>query len=316
MRPTTIPACSAALLLAACAGADTKTFDNEDGDYLWFAGANWDPDGVPGLSDEAIVSTDGVVVAQSQLVEVSRLECTSGLKLTGISGLTVLGNSTITDFEIATSLNAPIIADGPLLIQGRSVFRSTAVFRGFAETTIAGQMDFGQGHFLDPGVTLNITGTVDDTPVAPTPGGRAEEGAVCRITGTFITRTGFFTSVGSGKWVVDGGEFEYFDSNTRGTGGRIQMDSGVIRATLGQWELNNHDIRGGRLDVLGGGRLRLNSTTVSSSRIDATRYSNDTGSKGPSSSGGRSRSAPPRTRSAAGRARSACATTPSRSTAT
>ena len=276
MRPTTIPACSAALLLALSAGADTKSFDNEDGDYLWFAGANWDPDGVPGLSDEAIVSTDQVVVAQSNIVEVSTLMCDSGLKLTGISGLTVLGPSQVTDFEIATSLNAPIIADGPLLIQGSSEFRSTAVFRGVAETTIDGQLIFGSGHFIDPGVTINIVGTVSDTPLVLSPsGGQAQDGAVCRIAGTFITRRGAFTSFGSGKWLVDGGEFEMFDPSSRITSGRIQMNSGTIRATVGSWELNNHDIRGGTLEAIGGGFLRLNSTAVSAPRIDATQYRND-----------------------------------------
>ncbi len=276
MRFITALGLSSALVLVQTAHGGGKTFDNEDGDYLWFSGPNWDPDGVPGLGDDVFVSADGVVLAQSDLVEVSTLMCDSGLKLAGISGLTVLGASQITDFEIATSLNAPIIADGPLLIQGNSVFRSTAVFRGVAETTIDGQMQFGSGHFIDPGVTINIVGTVDDTPIQLSPsGGQAQDGAVCRITGTFITRRGAFTSVGSGKWLVDGGEFEMFDPNTRITSGRIQMDSGTIRATVGTWELNNHDIRGGTLEAIGDGFLRLNRTAVSAPRIDATRYSND-----------------------------------------
>lgn len=276
MRFITALGLSSALVLVQAAHGGGKTFDNEDGDYLWFSGPNWDPDGVPGLGDDVFVSADGVVLAQSDLVEVSTLMCDSGLKLAGISGLTVLGASQITDFEIATSLNAPIIADGPLLIQGNSVFRSTAVFRGVAETTIDGQLQFGSGHFIDPGVTINIVGTVDDTPIQLSPsGGQAQDGAVCRITGTFITRRGTFTSVGSGKWLVDGGEFEMFDPNTRITSGRIQMDSGTIRATVGTWELNNHDIRGGTLEAIGDGFLRLNRTAVSAPRIDATRYSND-----------------------------------------
>ena len=173
-------------------------------------------------------------------------------------------------------LNAPIIADGPLLIQGNSELRSTPVFRGVAETTIEGSMRFGSGYFIDPFVTLNIAGTADDGPlVLSGNGGRAYDGAVCRITGTFLTRTGFMTSFGSGKWVVDGGTLEMFDPSSRITSGRIQMNSGVMRATVGSWELNNHDIRGGTLEAIGGGFLRLNATTASSPRIDATRYSND-----------------------------------------
>ncbi len=276
MRLFTITAVSSALVMACGVRADTKIFDNEDGDYLWFSGANWNPDGVPGLGDDVIVSTDGVVIAQSDLVEVSTLMCDSGLRLEGISGLTVLGPSQITNFEIQTSLNAPIIADGPLLIRGNSEFRGTPVFRGVAETTIDGVMGFGSGYFIDPGVTLNIAGTADDQPlVLSGNGGRAYDGAVCRITGTFLTRTGFMTSFGSGKWLVDGGELEMFDDNSRITSGRIQMNSGTLRATVGSWELNNHDIRGGTLEAIGGGFLRLNATTASSPRVDATRYSND-----------------------------------------
>ena len=109
MRLITALGLSSALAMSHAAYADGKIFDNEDGDYLWFSGANWNPDGVPGLGDDAIVSTDGVVIATSDLVEVSTLMCDSGLRLEGISGLTVLGASQITNFEIQTSLNAPIM---------------------------------------------------------------------------------------------------------------------------------------------------------------------------------------------------------------
>jgi hypothetical protein len=203
--PIVVPVAIAAFAAcAAPAAAQSFVWDNEAGDYLWFEGMNWDPDGVPTGAD-AIAEADDIIVAASQLVDVNSIFSTGpGLRLTGLASLRVQGLSEIVGLIIDTSIITDITANGPLLITGPSEFNSTVVFNGGSTVAVDSGV-FNEGFFADTDV--EITGNVTLDPRAGAPGG----GAVARsadvtVTGTLNLRPGSNVSSGlfPARWNLEG----------------------------------------------------------------------------------------------------------------
>ncbi|USO00238.1 MAG: hypothetical protein H6810_06150 [Phycisphaeraceae bacterium] len=253
--------------LALCAGlavAAPKDWDGGAGNLLWFADLNWDPDGVPGPADQANVDIGTPVVADGLPLSVERLHVTSGLALVS-SSLHVTGDSSITGLATSGCCSTNITADAGLAIDGTSTFLKRPIFKGAGATTIAGTAVMTDGMTVDNNAHVVIAGhdVLSNT-------GQINDGGECRITGTLSLDTGSLLTFGAGQWLVDGGVAEKVGPGAATVQGNLVLQSGTVRADEGTWDLLNHDLRGGTLEVTNAGTLLVRATGVPT--YDATAY--------------------------------------------
>ena len=238
--------------LGGAARGQTKTWDGEAGVPDWFADANWNPDGAPGIGDSVLVNSAGPVVCQSNTINVLSATISSGLIIDS-GGLVLGGTSQITGLTIQGCCTAVVDTGGALTIDGVSTFLKGVRFQGTGETTIAGTAFFDDLLWVEGGHVVTLLGDASsDNSIDPRNGSQVViegtlemlPGAAFRGSGGGVTR-----NLGTVKSVAPGDVWTF---------GSMTTESGTIRAEAGAFHLNgDNPVDHGTLEALPGAAIVL-----------------------------------------------------------
>lgn len=105
----------------------TYTWDNGGGTSAWTTAANWDPNGIPGASDNAIINTAVTVeVSDARSVTSLTIEHASALfRVTSSGSMSVGGNLVLTDGTIETQAAFPTVTGSFSMAAGTVQFTGT-----------------------------------------------------------------------------------------------------------------------------------------------------------------------------------------------
>ena len=271
MRYTSVLLCLVGL--AACrAAAQSKTWDGGAGSSDWFAGLNWDPDGVPGVSDAVVVDQGAPVVAGAADVNVRSLFVTTGMELVSRS-LSLAEPSTISNFTLRGCCSRDITTQGLLTINGNSSFVQSTEFRGPGGTLIDGTATSEQ-FMRSVGSVLTIRGILDARARV-----EAWDGGVVEVRGSLVLRPTADMDENSGGLTrmtpagrigligTDANDLSFIDARLVANGGLLYADRGVLELR-GEYTLSDTDI-----DVGDGGEVWL--TGSFPNEIDSVMLSGD-----------------------------------------
>ena len=252
-------------------GGPAIIWDGEAGDGLFFNATNWDPDGVPGLNDEALITMGGPVTAANMPIEVERLTVQSGLNLES-SSIQVQFLSSVNNL-ITTGCCATGIDSGieKLIIKGDSFLFKRAVFLG-ANTELQDTTTFFDGTTVRPGSSLSIKG---QTTFASNVHSMESTGAV-DIDGTLDLQTATLFSSGNpdAEWVFNGGTLKASGSGTSNVNDPMAMTNGTITADAVQLDINQrYEISDSQAQVMNNGTIRfLNGTLIGTNPLGISSF--------------------------------------------
>lgn len=248
----------------------TRTFDNEDGDYDWYADANWNPDGVPEDKDAVIINTDQPVIvinpAGNNLV-LGSIICMSGLTKSN-GDLTVNGASEIVRFMHTSCCTDLIVANGSLRLEDASILTRVS-FRGGGGITIAGDSIVDFSPLIQGTAQVTLTGNT----LAPGGFRLADSGRLV-ISGQIpLPRAASISP--SGPQVLqltqlDGGELGFFDDvATNNRFAAISTDftaqAGTIYADNGEFSVSSplYRLSGTTLEARNQGTINVDGGSIS-----------------------------------------------------
>lgn len=239
--------------LAASALGQSKEWDGGAGSTDWFAGLNWDPDGVPGSNDAVLVQ--GVVpVAQAADINVRSLLVDTGLVLDSRS-LILAEPSTITGFTLQGCCTRSITTQQLLTLNGVTTLAKGTIFGGPGGATIAGTATSAEIVRVN-GTLLTIAGSlVASGNVEPWSGG------IVDVTGTLALRApGDLDEVSGGLTrLSSGGQIGMLGANANDqvtVDARLEADAGTLFADRGILDLRGeYALESTTIDVTDGGEV-------------------------------------------------------------
>ncbi len=252
-------------------GGPAIIWDNEAGDGLFFKPMNWDPDGVPGLNDEALISMGGPVTAANMPIEVERLTVQSGLNLES-SSIQVQFLSSVNNL-ITTGCCATGIDSGieKLIIKGDSFLFKRAIFLG-ASTELQDTTTFFDGSTIRADSSLSIKG---EAIYASNVHSMEAMGEV-DIDGTLNLQTATLFSSGNpgAQWVFNSGTLMASGTGESNVSDQLSMTNGLILADGAQLDINQrYEITDSEARVLNNGTLRfLNGSTSDPYKLGITTF--------------------------------------------
>jgi hypothetical protein len=92
-----------------------RVFDNDSSNNQWTTAINWDPDGVPGPGDDAVLNstTSGTIVTLQSAASIASLSLSDNeLRVSSPGSLSLGGTSTELADGTLTLLSAPLTAGG------------------------------------------------------------------------------------------------------------------------------------------------------------------------------------------------------------
>jgi hypothetical protein len=156
VRPFAIPTLFSALLAAAPAGAATKTWDGGGGNTSWNTAANWNPDGVPGASDDVIIDVPGdISITYSGAT-------TTILSLSSTESLAISSGSLTVSGAMSVSGSLSVASSGTLNLNGSSTAGSLSqtggTLGGSGTLTVSGALSWTGGTMSGTGTTVSASG--------------------------------------------------------------------------------------------------------------------------------------------------------------
>jgi fibronectin-binding autotransporter adhesin len=207
-------------LLAGPAASQPITWDGDAGDGLWISEMNWDPDTVPGSSNDVMIPGDAgqvTIILSSEIC--ATLSCLSSLRLSAGS-IEVLGNSNVSNMVFEDGFGPTVTTGGAFTISGSSTCE-LGIANGSGSFVNAGSFDAMIFYFEDIAGSNTGTWTID------TPGG--------------------FLDVGGTSVLTNSGTMSLMNDTTI-SGSGLLMNSGTISRTGGQGFASI----GSRLNMTGG----------------------------------------------------------------
>ncbi len=239
MKPSSIVRCIAILVLLSSPlldshGADVVWTNLAGGD--WTRAANWSPNQVPGVGDQAVITNAGTYT-----VIVSAPANPAGLLLGGAAGTQILSNLS---FTLTLAGPSSVKPNGILALAGGSVLA------GDGDLTVEGRLDWTGGimqgtgkTIIVPGATLTVSGNSYNRFLY-----RALD---LRGTGTFSGNTGLYGGFAAPFTIFSGATFDLMgDPQMPHNAGNFAVihNFGTFRKTSGAaassvgFVLNNHGL--------------------------------------------------------------------------
>lgn len=236
----------------AQARTDAFSFDNEDGDFLWNNGTNWDPDGVPGTGDEAGadvgINAMGIVTVNSLSLDLGQFNCSTGLFKNG-GDLITRDLSSIVNFTHTSCCTDVIRAFAKLSIED-ALIATTVRFEGAGPIEFSGDVELQDAPIIDGSTEVKLLETT-----RLTDGMQMEDNSRLTLLGqTTMPRSAGIRVRGPaiGQLVsLEGGEIGFFDTvstSNRQTfitvdfvtqAGTIFADDGFLRVNAPFYRIRN-----------------------------------------------------------------------------
>lgn len=264
-------ALAAGLAVSSSALGQSKMWDGGAGSADWFAGLNWDPDGVPGAGDAVLVQ-GAVPVAQAADIDVRSLIVDTGLVLDSRS-LILAEPSTITNFTLQGCCTRSITTQGLLTLQGTTSLLKGTEFKGAGGARISGMATSAEIVKVN-GTVLTIAGTlIASGDVQPWSGGSVD------VTGSLALRaTADLDEVNGGATrLLPGGRIGHLGTTANDQSlldARLEAGAGLLYADRGILDLRGeYDLEFTTIETTDGGQVWL--TGSFPNEIDGVRFEGD-----------------------------------------
>lgn len=263
-----------AVVAAASHARAPVTWDGEAADLLWFSDDNWNPNGVPSMSDTVTVDSGGRVLAESMPIEVISVDVLNGLELKS-SSLKVTTDSTINDFLLTGCCTTTLDSGGGTITYlGNHTFERSPSFIG--SHIIEGTAIFNDPIFVPfADLTINADATLT--------GGQARlsPGSSVSVTGTLTLVNSTLNSQASdpeATWFFDGGNLALAGTADVVISDHVFVTAGTVSADTKQLEFADHFVlQDAQVMVSNGGRIVFdaNGTDPADHQLDVNSFSGD-----------------------------------------